>query len=107
MSEETWYIPAITVQLADGSTLIKPGKAILRATATVTSRRTGVKRPTLTALADCGLIRRQHPSPGQTFYFPGEVEALLAKTESDPKFWDAVKTKAFLKGRSLSKSNPV
>ena len=101
-----WVIPATVVQLPDGSTLVKPGKAIQRATGTRTSRITGVHPKTLSALADCGLIRRERPSPGQTFYYPGEVEDLLSKTSADPDFWNQVRTKAFLTGSNLRNSTP-
>ncbi|MEO5715042.1 MAG: hypothetical protein ABIT37_16305 [Luteolibacter sp.] len=102
----TWIIPPITVLLPDGSTLVKPGKAIQRATGSRTSKLTGVHRQTLTALADCGLITRERPSPGQVFYYPGEVEDLLKKTRDDPSFWNEVRTKAFLNGTDLKKSHP-
>lgn len=103
----TWIIPAQRIQLADGVTLIKPGKAIQRATGTQTSKITGVHKQTLSALAECGLIRRQRPSPGQCFYFPAEVEALLEQTEREPEFWDSVRTKAFLNGTTLKRAKPV
>jgi hypothetical protein len=102
----TWIIPATTVQLPDGSTLVKPGKAILRATGTRTSRATGVHPKTLSALADCGLIRRDRPSPGQSFFYPGEVEDLLRQTAEDPAFWTSLKTRAFLTGKDLRNSKP-
>lgn len=106
INEPTWVIPATAIQLPDGSTLVKPGKAIQRATAARTSKITGVHRLTLAALADCGLITRERPSPGQSFFYPGEVEQLLAKTASDPSFWDSVRTQAFLTGKDLRNSKP-
>lgn len=102
----TWIIPAITVQLPDGSTLVKPGKAIQRANSSRTSAITGVHRKTLTALADCGLIRRERPSPGQVFYYPADVEALLRQTSEDPDFWTTVRTRAFLTGKDLRNAKP-
>lgn len=105
-NEPTWIIPATTVQLPDGSTLVKPGKAVQRATVARTAKLTGVNPRTLAALADCGLIRRDRPSPRQSFYYPGEVEALLAKTAADDTFWDTVRTRAFLTGKDLRNSRP-
>jgi hypothetical protein len=105
-NEPTWVIPATAIQLPDGSTLVKPGKAIQRATASRTCKITGVHRLTLTALADCGLITRERPSPGQSFFYPGEVEELLAKTAADPLFWSSVRTQAFLTGKDLRNSKP-
>lgn len=106
LEHNTWVIPAAVVQLPDGSTLVKPGKAVQRANVARTVKLTGVSAKTLTALADCGLIRRERPSPRQSFYYPGEVEALLAKTAEDPAFWNEVRTKAFLSGTSLLNAKP-
>ena len=101
-----WFIPTRVVQLADGSTLIKPGRAIQRAKVADVERWTGVHRRTLSALADCGLIRRALPSPNAPQYYPAEVEEFIRRTETDPGFWDAVRTKAFLSGRNLKNSRP-
>lgn len=102
----TWIIPAVTVHLPDGSTLVKPGKAIQRATVSRVAKLTGVERRTLHALADAGLVRRERPSPAQSFFYPGEIEALLSKTSADPGYWDAVRSQAFLSGKTLRKSSP-
>ena len=102
----TWVIPATTVQLPDGSTLVKPGKAVQRAIGSRVAKITGVSVKTLAALADCDLIRRERPSPRQSFYYPGEVEELLAKTAADPDFWNKVRTQAFLTGSSLQNATP-
>lgn len=106
MADSTWYIPAKVIQLADGSTLIKPGKAIERAKAAHVARLTGVHRKTLAALADCGLIRRALPSPAGACYYPAEVEDLIARTEADPDFWNTVRTRAYLSGQKLKGSKP-
>jgi hypothetical protein len=100
-NQGNWYIPAIAHKLADGSTLIKPGKAVCRGTASQVSKWTGVHRKVLSKLADCGLISRLHPSPGLTWYYPSEVETLIQKTQSEPDFWNTVKRKAFITGTSL------
>jgi hypothetical protein len=102
-----WFIPSRIVQLADGSTLIKPGKAVQRARVSDVVRWTGVHRKTLSALADCGLIRRCYPSPNMPHYYPGEVEELLRRTEDDPEFWNEVRTKAFLRGQRLKDAKPT
>lgn len=104
--KSTWIIPATAVQLPDGSTLIKPGKAIQRANVARTAKLTGIPQKTLIALADCGLIRRDRPSPRQSFYYPGEIEELLSRTSTDPEFWNEVRTKAFLRGSNLRNSRP-
>ena len=102
----TWVIPATTVRLPDGSTLVKPGKAVQRASLSATRRITGVSARTLHALAECGLIRREQVTPFQSFFYPGEVEQLLNQTAADPSFWDSVRTKAFLTGKDLRNSKP-
>lgn len=102
----SWYIPHRVIKLADGATMITPCKAIQRAKVADVVRWTGVHRKTLTALAECGLIRRCMPSPNCPYYYPAEIEDLLRKTEEDPGFWNEVRTRAFLTGRSLKSSRP-
>jgi len=104
--ETTWFIPAQTVKLPDGSTLVKPGKAIQRASLTTTIKLTGVPRRILNALAECGLITREKPSPLTSVFYPAEVHDLLRRTAEDPGFWNEVRTKAYLKGRSLKTAQP-
>lgn len=104
--QPSWFIPATTVKLPDGSTLVKPGKAILRASISHTVKLTGVPRRTLNALAECGLITREKPTPFLSNFYPGEVEDLLRKTAADPSFWDKVRTQAFLTGENLKTARP-
>lgn len=106
MTSTLWVIPATTVQLPDGSTLVKAGKAIQRATGARTAAITGVAYKTILALAACGLIRRDQPSPGKSFFYPAEVEALLSSTAADPGFWTTVRTRAFLTGKDLRTAKP-
>jgi hypothetical protein len=105
--ETTYYIPPIIMRLADGTTMIKPGKAVQRARVADVVRWTGVHRKTLSALADCGLIRRAFPSPNMPYYYPAEVEEFIRLTETDPKFWTSVRTKAYLTGKNLKTSRPL
>jgi len=105
--DSTWFIPAKVIRLADGSTLVKPGRAIQRAKASQVSKMTGVHRKVLSALADCGLIRRASPSPQGAMYYPSEVSDLITATESDPDFWTAVRTRAYLTGTKLKTSKPI
>ena len=104
--QSSWFIPAATVKLPDGSTLVKPGKAIQRASLTATVKLTGVPRRILNALAECGLITREKPSPLTSWFYPGEVHDLLRRTAEDPTFWNEVRTKAYLKGSSLKNAQP-
>jgi hypothetical protein len=106
MTDTTWFIPAKVIQLADGSCLVKPGKAIQRAKAAQCAKLTGVHRKTIAALADCGLIRRSSPSPSGAFYYPAEIEDLIARTEEDPAFWTTIRTRAYLTGSKLKHSKP-
>jgi len=101
-----WFTPNTVVRLADGSTLIRPGKAVQRAKGSLVAKWTGVHRKNLAALAECGLIRRCFPSPGAAHYYPAEVEALLARTEADPAFWNAVRRRAFITGQRLREPPP-
>lgn len=88
-----WHIPTVTVQLADGATLIKPGKAILQASPAETERMTGVSTYQLRQLADEGYIRRGNPTPGKVYYYPAEVTALKSYIEAHPDFWSNPQTR--------------
>lgn len=99
--QSTWFIPATITRLPDGTTVVRPGKAVQRTTLSLASKITGVHARTLRSLSECGMIRKANPSPGQTLVYPAEIEELLRKTEEDPHFWNAVRTAAFLKGKSL------
>lgn len=91
-----WFTPNRVMELPDGSILIKRGKPILRATATQTSKLTGVSLKNLRILADAGFIRCARPTPGSAFYFPGEIEDFIEKTEQDPAYWTKVRRDAYL-----------
>lgn len=107
MSKEPgWIIPAIVAQLPDGSTLVKPGRAQRRGTAAQVEAWTGVNRKTLARLAEIGVIRRAQPSRGLYWYFPAEVEALIAATIENPDYWETIRHRAHLPGRSLRSSIP-
>jgi len=84
-----WYIPAVTVQFADGSTLVKPGKAVQRVQMPVASRMFGLSGRTLSRLAEAGYLRCARPSPSVKFFYPAEIEAFLKLTEENPGFWDS------------------
>lgn len=101
----TWIFPCRRVQLPDGSWKLFPGKPLQKATVAETVKLTGVPRRTLGALADCGLITRERPSPNSAIFFPQEVLELLDQTR-DPDFWDEVKKSAYLKGENLRMSRP-
>lgn len=88
-----WHIPAVTVQLADGSTLVKPGKAVLRAAPAQTEKITGISPKQLRELADEGYIRRGNPTRGKVYYYPAEVQALTDYIERHPDFWTNPKTR--------------
>lgn len=92
-----WFTPVRVMTLPDGSTLLKPGKPVHRASANQTSKLTGVSPKNLRSLAEAGFIRRAMPTPGSTLYYPGEVEAFIAQTEADPNFWNRVRTAAYIR----------
>ena len=97
----TWFIPVLRLQLADGSTLIKPCKAVARGTAEQVSRWTGISTKTLARLAESGFIRCSKPRPRVLFYYPGEIEEFIAKPEVDPDYWCKVKRDAYITSRRL------
>lgn len=105
-AEIPWFIPSTTVRLPDGSTLVKPGKAIQRAKAERVAAIFGIDVRVLSRLADCGLIRRATLTPRVVFYYPGEIEELIKKTEEDPGFWNDVRLKAYLTGDGIRASKP-
>ena len=100
-----WLIPAIKLHLADGSTLVKPCKAVQRGTAEQVSKWCGISTKTLDRLAEAGFIRRSKPTPWLLFYYPGEIEEFIAKTESDPDFWCKVKRDAYVTSRRLRENS--
>lgn len=97
----TWIIPPLRLHLADGSTLVKPGKAVQRGTAEQVSKWTGISTKTLARLAEAGFIRCAKPTPWLLFYYPGEIEEFVAKTEADPDFWSKVRRDAYITSRRL------
>lgn len=99
-----WFTPTRVMMLPDGSTLIKPGKPVLRTTAAKTSELTGISLKNLRNLSECGLIRCARPTPFVTFYYPGEIEAFVKRTEDDPAFWDKVKRDAYIRSSRLRDS---
>lgn len=95
-TEPAWITPHRVMELPDGSILIKRGKPIMRATATITSKLTGVSLKNLRILAEAGFIRCARPTPGSSFYYPAEVEIFIQKTEEDPSYWTKVRKDAYL-----------
>lgn len=106
MNNPAWLIPHKVILLPDGSSLIKPKAAIQRAKAAQCEKLTGVSRKVLARLAECGMIRRACPSPAGAMYYPAEIEEFIARTEADPDFWNDVRTKAYLTGKTIKDSNP-
>ncbi|MEO5915590.1 MAG: hypothetical protein ABIS50_15255 [Luteolibacter sp.] len=110
MSEPTidapWYTPTIVLRLAGNETLLKPGKPVQRGTAAQVSKWTGISTKTLRRMAEAGIIRESKPTPWLIFYYPGEVEELIAKTEADPAFWNEVRRAAYIEGRRLRAKKP-
>lgn len=82
-----WYIPTLTLHLADGSTLIKPLKAIQRANAKTVAKYFALSTRTLSRLAEAGEIRSCRLTPQVTYYYPGEIEEFIKKMEENPDHW--------------------
>lgn len=89
------FIPAVRVQLPDGSTLIRPGKAIQRAQAHIVAKAFGLSTKTLLRLAEAGHIRSARVTPSTTFYYPGEIEDFIQKMEDNPDFWTPKRRREF------------
>jgi len=96
-----WYTPTVRVRLADGSTLLRPGKPVQRANATLTSKWTGVSRKNLRLLAEVGLIRECQVTPKTLLYYPAEIEEFIERTEREPDFWNAARRDAYITARRL------
>lgn len=99
-----WYIPTTTVQFADGSTLVKPGKAIQRGTAKQVARAFGVSTRTLSRLAEAGIIRQARLSPQVTFYYPGEIQAFMDETEANPDHWNEKRLREYGLARAVKRN---
>jgi hypothetical protein len=100
-NEMPWIIPALELKLADGSTLVKPLKAVRRGTASQVAKWTGMSTKTLGRLADAGLITRAKGTPVLHFYFPGEVEALIQATIDDPDWWTPERKRLYFEAREI------
>lgn len=103
-SEAAWYTPTLVMRLADGSTMLKPGKPVQRATSSQVAKWTGISKKNLRQLAEIGLIREARPTPWSLHYYPAEVEEFIAKTEADPDFWNKVRKDAYIQSRRLRDS---
>lgn len=82
-----WHIPVLTLHLADGSSLMKPQKAIQRGQAKQVAKAFGISLRTLSLLAEAGHIRAARVGPQLTFYYPGEIDEFFAKMEREPDYW--------------------
>ena len=82
-----WYVPQTTLHLADGSTLVKPGKAIQRGQAKAVAKAFQISLRTLSLLAEAGHIRAARVGPQLTYYYPGEIEEFFQKMEREPDYW--------------------
>lgn len=101
-----WHIPHVKVRLPDGSTLLRPQKAVLWMKIADCSAATGVAPKTLNRLAECGMLTRQRHSPNQSWFMPGEVFEFLERTQ-DPEFWSKARRQAYLTGRTLREARPL
>lgn len=99
--EMQWIIPAVRVQLPDGSTLVRPGKAVQRGTASQVAKWTGLSTKTLGRLADAGLIRRIMATPSHHMYYPGDVEELMQATVDDPDWWTPERKRLYFEAREI------
>jgi transposase-like protein len=99
-----WYTPVTVLHLADGSTLVKPGKAIQRGTAKKVARAFGVSPRTLSRLAEAGLIRQARLSPQVTLYYPGEIQKLIEETEANPDYWNDKRLREYGLARAVKRN---
>ena len=90
-----WHIPAVKVQLADGSTLIRPQKAIQRAQAPAVAKAFGLSTKTLFRLAEAGYITSARVTKSCTFYYPGEIEEFFQKMQREPDHWTPKRCREF------------
>ena len=96
-----WYTPTVRVRLADGSTLLRPGKPVQRANATLTSKWTGVSKKNLRLLAEGGWIRECQVRPRTWVCYPAEIAGFIERTEKEPDFWNDARRAAYITARRL------
>lgn len=96
-----WIVPSLVVRLADGSTLVKPGRAVQRGTASQVAKWTGLSTKTLGRLAEAGLITRAKATPTLHYYYPGEVEALMQATADNPDWWTPARKRLYFEAREI------
>lgn len=97
-AQQVRYIPVRLKLMADGSYRAVEWKCLAYASLREVSSLTNIPRRTLARLAKCGLIRSNQPSPFILNIYLTDVEALIAKTEANPRYWDSVKRKCYLTG---------
>lgn len=91
----TYYTPTIRLTLADGSVLLKHGKPVVRATAGLVSKWTGLSRKTLQRLAESGFISVAKVTPTTFLYYPAEVEDFIATVAADPEYWTPARKREY------------
>jgi len=104
--EAPWFTPIKVMQMPDGSFLLRPGKPIQRASIEQTSKWTGVSKKTLRRLAESGFIRCARVTAARHYYYPGEIEEFIAKTEADPDYWTPERIQHYLGVRRLREKSP-
>ena len=95
LKDMPWHIPVVKVQLTDGSTLLRPQKAIQRAQAPVVAKAFGLSSKTLFRLAEAGHITSARVTKSCTFYYPGEIEEFIQKMQREPDYWTPQRCREF------------
>jgi len=95
-----WFVPRVPITLADGTIMIRMGKPVLRASARLTAKWTGVTKKNLSRLAEAGFIRRAKPTLGCHEYYPQEVMDFITRTEEEG-FWTPERRRIYLNGGKL------
>lgn len=78
--------PAHKQRLPDGRWVVVPGEPQMRCRTSETVRITGIPSKTLHKLADAGIIRRAMLTPNIVFWWPAEIEDVIARAAADDGF---------------------
>lgn len=99
------YIPTRLELQPDGSYKATEWQARAYGSIHDISKKTGIPRRALMRLTKCGLLTLISPTPFLQYLYYDEIEKFLQKIEANPRYWDEVKTRAYLRGEKLQNAS--
>ncbi|MEG2970766.1 MAG: hypothetical protein RR808_04740 [Akkermansia sp.] len=101
-----WFVPVRKVQVDDKIFALQLQPPVQVGSAYDIEKHLRISRKILTRLEKAGFINVAYrPSPHLSMYYYAEIQAFLDRTRQDTKFWDNVKTQAYMTGSKLEDSS--